>query len=116
MEILCQETDKVYLTNHWVNPADPGGGSLSVTEEFQGVDFADGFHTIAIEWEKGEIRWYVDGTQRFRSRTGVPDVPMFVMVNLAVGGWAGSPDASTRFPAEYRVDYIKVWKKKSFEE
>jgi len=116
LEILCQETDKVYLTNHWVNPADPGGGSLSVTEEFQGVDFADGFHTIAIEWEKGEIRWYVDGTQRFRSRTGVPDVPMFVMVNLAVGGWAGSPDASTRFPAEYRVDYIKVWKKKSFEE
>ncbi|MDP4527731.1 family 16 glycosylhydrolase [Alkalimonas delamerensis] len=26
-----------------------------------GANPADGFHTYAIEWEEGEIRWYVDG-------------------------------------------------------
>ncbi len=25
-----------------------------------GVNPADGFHTYAIEWQEGEIRWYVD--------------------------------------------------------
>lgn len=26
-----------------------------------GANPADGFHTYAIEWEEGEIRWYIDG-------------------------------------------------------
>lgn len=53
-----------------------------------GVNPADDFHTYAIEWQQGEIRWYVDGylfaTQRqskvrFNSR-GEP-------VGLAHRGW-----------------------------
>ncbi|TMP75912.1 glycosyl hydrolase family 16, partial [Pseudoalteromonas phenolica] len=26
-----------------------------------GVNPADDFHTYAVEWQEGEIRWYVDG-------------------------------------------------------
>jgi beta-glucanase (GH16 family) len=34
---------------------------------------------------------------------------MYLLVNLAVGGsWPGSPDASTRLPADLRVDWIQV--------
>lgn len=112
LEILSHETDKIYMSNHWPNPSDPDGNSLSQTGEFQGIDFADGFHTVAVEWEPGEIRWFVDGVQRHRSDQSVPDRPMFLLVNLALGGgWAGPPDDTTRFPADFEIDYVRAWKK-----
>ncbi len=37
---------------------------------------------------------------------------MFLLANLQVGGpWAGIPNANTVFPANYDIDYIRVWKK-----
>jgi beta-glucanase (GH16 family) len=35
---------------------------------------------------------------------------MYLIVNLAIGGAAGVPPASTKFPAEMLVDYVRVWK------
>jgi O-antigen/teichoic acid export membrane protein len=35
--------------------------------------------------------------------------PMYLLINLAVGGWAQSPDASTLFPAEFRINWIRVF-------
>jgi hypothetical protein len=33
----------------------------------------------------------------------------FLLLNVAVGGrWPGSPDGSTRFPQEMKVDYVRV--------
>jgi beta-glucanase (GH16 family) len=38
--------------------------------------------------------------------------PQKLILNLAVGGnWPGSPDASTTFPAEMLVDYVRVFKR-----
>ncbi len=111
LEILGHETDRVYLSNHWINPDDPTGNSKSITGEFQGPDFAEEFHTFAVEWEPDEIRWLIDGVVRHNSTTEVPDIPMFMLVNLAVGGWAEAPDDSTRFPATFEVDYVRVWEK-----
>lgn len=35
--------------------------------------------------------------------------PMFVILNLAVGGnWGGNPNAFTPFPAKMIVDWIRV--------
>jgi beta-glucanase (GH16 family) len=112
LEILGQETDKIYFSNHWPDPAGRDGNSLSQTGEFKGVDFSDRFHTVAMEWRPGEIRWYVDGVERHRSDQSVPDQPMFLLVNLAVGGWAGHPVAETKFPAEFLVDYVRVWRRR----
>jgi beta-glucanase (GH16 family) len=37
----------------------------------------------------------------------------FILFNVAVGGkWLGSPDGSTLFPQEMKVDYIRVFQKK----
>jgi beta-glucanase (GH16 family) len=39
--------------------------------------------------------------------------PHFFIFNVAVGGiWPGIPDASTVFPQEMKVDYIRVFQKK----
>jgi beta-glucanase (GH16 family) len=36
--------------------------------------------------------------------------PVFLLLNLAVGGnWPKAPDATTKFPAELLVDYVRVY-------
>jgi hypothetical protein len=36
--------------------------------------------------------------------------PFFLLLNVAVGGnWPGYPDASTVFPVQMDVDYVRVW-------
>lgn len=108
LEILDHEPNKVYMTNHWIDDAgkhEANGGS------WVGPDFSDDFHVYAVEWKPGEIIWYVDGVERFRSSKGVPDEPMYIVANLAVGGdWPGYPDATTPFPAYMDIDYIRVYK------
>jgi len=37
---------------------------------------------------------------------------MYIIANTALGGWwPGSPDASTPFPADYKIDYIRAYQK-----
>ena len=68
------------------------------------------------------MRWYVDGnlyqTQTsWRTSAGAPfpapfDQEFHLLINLAVGGnWPGAPDATTQFPQELAVDYIRVYQR-----
>ncbi|WP_305789221.1 glycoside hydrolase family 16 protein [Symbioplanes lichenis] len=79
---------------------------------------ADGFHTYTTEWEPGVLRWYVDGVPVWqRDRTTTPwfdevfTKPYHLRLNFQVGGWLGDPDAATRFPADFQVDYVRVWQR-----
>jgi beta-glucanase (GH16 family) len=77
------------------------------------------FHVYAVEWEEGEIRWFVDethyATQTAWRTTAAPfpapfDEAFHVMLNVAVGGqWPGPPDGTTTFPQEMTVDYVRVY-------
>jgi beta-glucanase (GH16 family) len=82
--------------------------------------FADSFHTFAVEWEPNVIRFYCDS---ILYKTLTPsDLPagsawvynqaFFILLNVAVGGnWPGDPDATTRFPQEMLVDYVRVYQR-----
>jgi LPXTG-motif cell wall-anchored protein len=70
-----------------------------------------------VEWESGEIRWYVDD---ILYHTATPtDVepnewvfehPFYILLNLAVGGnFGGAVGANTGFPQEMLVDYVRVY-------
>jgi beta-glucanase (GH16 family) len=85
-----------------------------------GASFADAFHTFAIEWEPGTVRFYVDD-QLYETRTQAMvaagdtwefEHPFFLLINVAVGGqWPGSPDATTTFPQTLKVDWVRVYQK-----
>lgn len=121
MEMVGHEPHKVHGTLHhgagW--PKNVHTGAPFTLEK---GSFADDFHVFAIEWEKGEIRWYVDGklyqTQNKWSSTGgefpAPfDQPFHLVLNVAVGGaWPGPPDAATVFPQKMEVDYVRVYQKR----
>jgi beta-glucanase (GH16 family) len=110
MEVLGHEPDHVHLHTHFVDPAakDNHGNE---GKYWKGPDFSAGFHTFAVNWQPGLLTWYVDGVERYRN-THAPDVPMYLIANLAVGAdnsWPGAPDATTVFPASYEIDYIRVY-------
>ena len=54
--------------------------------------FGDDFHTWAIEWEEGEIRWYFDDVMTRKSALtedmqGCFNKPQFILVNTALSDW-----------------------------
>lgn len=85
----------------------------------------DKWHTYALEWEPGELRWYVDGelyqTQNKWYSKGKDnaanfsypapfDQEFYLVMNLAVGGWFdGDVDETTKFPSKMLVDYVRVY-------
>jgi beta-glucanase (GH16 family) len=120
MELIGSDPWTVYGTLHWGEPHQSNGDRYYLLGR---ETFNDDFHVFAIEWEPREIRWYVDGyhhhtvTQWFTSsaRDAFPapfDQRFHILLNVAVGGnWPGSPSASTVFPAEMEVDYVRVYQR-----
>ena len=98
-----------------------------------GASPTDGFNTYSIEWEEGEIRWYMNGVH-YATRTSADwftdaaqimpgigehapfDQRFHLLLNLAVGGnWAGNVnekgiDAGI-FPQRMQIDFVRVYQK-----
>jgi beta-glucanase (GH16 family) len=118
MENIGKEPALVHGTIH--GPGYSGahgiGGPYSLAS---GKPIADEFHVFAVEWEPNTIRFYVD-KDLYATRTPadlpkgtkwVYDHPFFLLLNVAVGGgWPGSPDATSVFPQEMLVDFVRVYR------
>jgi len=71
------------------------------------------FHDYTLVWEPSSLQWYVDD-ELFETRTDAPPVfdsqRFFILLNLAVGGhFDGDPTDATVFPAQLRVDWVRVY-------
>jgi beta-glucanase (GH16 family) len=100
--------DRPDLWQFNVHLTTPGGTKVDKGSTFAGPDASAGWHVIAVDWRSDKITWLVDGVPRWTyTGPGIPQVPLYVIVNLAVGGTAGTPDPAA-FPAELKVDYIRI--------
>ncbi len=119
MELVGHEPNKVYGSLHF-GGAWPNNTFVNAFYSLASGNFSDDFHVFRIEWQPGEIRWYVDEVH-YQTRTqwwssGGPFPAPFnqrfhILLNVAVGGnWPGSPDASTIFPQRMEVDYVRVYR------
>ncbi|WP_254631557.1 family 16 glycosylhydrolase [Curtobacterium sp. Csp1] len=116
MENVGYEPTIVHATVHGPGYSGANGLSAACTNP-TGAAFADDFHVFGVDWRPDSITWLVDGVERgtvTRAAVGtnpwVFDKPFFVVLNVAVGGtWPGSPDATTRFPQQMLVDWVRVW-------
>lgn len=95
----------------------------------------DAFQTFAVEWDAGQIRWYVDGVQYHSvdaaSKLGAMgqtggwysrnapgnapfNVPFYVVMNMAVGGLFPQADPAAVIadlnlgPKQMQVDYVRI--------
>jgi len=80
-----------------------------------GANFQADYHVYAVEWDIGTVGFFVDGVEHFRlyePAVGIPGTPKSIILNLAVGGnFSGYPDGTTPFPAQFDVDYVRVWQR-----
>ncbi|NLS14057.1 glycoside hydrolase family 16 protein [Vibrio sp. SM6] len=132
-EYKGQEESRIYGTLHYgaVWPDNKHSGQAYYLPN--GANPADDFHTYSLEWEKDEMRWYVDDVhyatqtsdgwyalyskdgEKTLARADAPfDQRFHLLLNLAVGGsWSGNTnnkgvDASM-FPQALEVDYVRVY-------
>lgn len=127
MEVMGQETDKLYGTIHYGNPHKENQGTVKGN-----ADYSKGFHKFSCEWLPGEIIWYVDDVEYYRTKDWYSttegqgtltypapfDSPFYIILNLAVGGsWVGDINEDTSFDNNpYLVDYVRVYQKDSYDE
>lgn len=121
MELVGHEPNVVHGTLHFKEDSKHKFSGMSY--RLPAGDFSQAFHVFALEWEPGEMRWYVDGklylvqtnwkTEAENAPFPAPfDQRFHLLMNVAVGGnWPGSPDETTVFPQEMVVDYVRVYEK-----
>lgn len=80
--------------------------------------WSDDFHNYAVEWEAGEIRWYVDDilySTKTPADMSNPDYWTFdrynyhFLLNMAVGGSIGGWVDDSQMPQTMQVDYVRVY-------
>ena len=137
MEIVGRRPHEVLNSIHFGSPGLAARSLITHVHPLPGGSTVADWHVYACEWEPGVLRFYVDdihtctrdhwwSSSRTRDGVGVVarrpadlnpwpapfDQPFYLLMNVAVGGnFPGLPDASTAFPAELAVDYVRVYHK-----
>lgn len=127
MEVLCNDVKTAHGTIHYGDPHAQQQGTYVLSQG----SFAEDFHEFCLEWEPGEMRWYIDGelfhqvNDWYTAVEGQKERPypapfnrnFYLQMNLAVGGdWPGNPDETTDFDrAEYEIDYVRVYQKTQYD-
>lgn len=116
MENVGREPSTIHGSVH--GPGYSGGSSVTALYTLPGAArFGDDFHVFAIQWSPQTITFSVDGAAyKTVTPASLPsgtswvfDKPFFLILNVAVGGtFPGSPDATTPFPQEMVVDYVRI--------
>lgn len=111
LEILCSKPDMLHVNYHY----GPAWNQEKSHEQVLalGFDASEDFHTYGFEWTPTYMKYYVDGVQvghAFTDKSAISQATgMYMILNLAIDGWDGTPDASTKWPALYQCDYVRVW-------
>ena len=83
-----------------------GDGSGTTTQVLPGP-FSD-WHTYVIEWAPSGFKVYVDSKVRSLD-PAVSTEPRWFGFAVTTGDRVGTPGSSTALPAEFQIDYLRIW-------
>ncbi len=98
-----------HYTNSSGNPASYGSG-----RHYAGFDLSADFHNYGVDWEPTYMKFYLDGTliNTVTDTSAISQsAAMYLILNLAVGGWPGDPPSWASFPTSFQTDWVRVWQK-----
>ena len=105
-------------TNYWASyhyGADLAHHKWSEWNINTGQQLSQGFHTFGVEWNSNYLKFYFDGAVQQQVSDTVANISqsqnMYLLINLAIGGRAGTPPLDEIFPTTLQCDWIRVWKK-----
>ena len=87
--------------------SDDGGTVTGNTNAMAGG--LSGFHTYGMLWSPTTTEFYIDDVAVMSIPTPQSwDKPMYMILDLAIGGWGGPIDDAA-YPAQMQVDYVRVY-------
>lgn len=102
IEVLGNKSDQMWTGVHYLD------STSKKRSNFVNYMSNRDFSTYELDWEKDEIRCYVNNQLIFQSTVDVPNKKMYLIIDLAVGGdWPKNPDDSI-FPTKFLIDYIII--------
>jgi len=73
----------------------------------------DGFITCGLLWTPGSVRYYCNGKEILRwDNPRISNVASDIMFTLPSGGWDNDAVDDQRLPADFVIDYVRVWQRK----
>lgn len=112
MEAQGSNTSVYWTTLHSRDYATAGGTSGQSSYMVSApTNLSQAYHRYGVDWEASRTTFYLDGVAV--SSTPTPSdmhVPMYIIVNLALGGWMGGPSSSTTpASATFSISSLRVW-------
>jgi beta-glucanase (GH16 family) len=114
---LCGELDVIELIGrdpkailgYSHGPVTWGGGRGNTIQAAE--DWANNYHTFAIDWLPDQLTWYMDGvkfgTVSKTDRDWVFDKEQYMILNLAMGGNLGGEIDANLNQSTMKVDYVR---------
>ena len=73
----------------------------------------DGYITCGLLWTPGSAVFYGNGKELFRWESPrISSVQSYIIFDLVTGGWEKEPIDDAQLPADFAIDYIRVWQRK----
>jgi hypothetical protein len=73
------------------------------------TDTSQNFHVYDLIWSAGSLVWKIDGVVTCTlTESAVPSHPMYLIINLAMGGTGGGTVNNSTLPSSTYVNYVKV--------
>jgi beta-glucanase (GH16 family) len=71
---------------------------------------ADGYIVAGLLWEPGRLTWFCNGKPVGTwADPRVASVPASLKFTVQMGGWAGNEVDDTALPADFLIDWVRVW-------
>jgi beta-glucanase (GH16 family) len=99
IELLAPGPETAYITN--------GFGTGTETARVPGT-YSNGFHTYVIEWAPNLVQISVDNAVVYSSTKSYRGKRWLGLVVSNGDALTGVPDAATKLPAEFEIDYLKT--------
>lgn len=101
---------------YWANWHYTNSSGAHASEGWQrsGPNFTTGYNEFAVEWTPTAMKFYLNGAlmNAVQNTASISEAAnMYLILNQAVGGWAGTPPSDTPFPSNFEVDWVRVWQK-----
>lgn len=77
-------------------------------------DPSENFHRYALEWQEGQLNWYIDDKKVYTYKGETPKEKMFILLGIYQGAfpnWAGETNLNMPYPRDFEIDYVRVFKK-----
>lgn len=106
MEFYSNNIHTLLFTNHYKDAH--GQQHFVATTYTSRHDLTTSAHTVTLIWQPNKLQWLLDNVVVKTETAHIPDVPMFMYINMAVGGLGGTPNDQHFSPRHFQVSYVRV--------